>query len=115
MFSEVKRQSRCVSNMRDNLSPDTGRDRLVFVIRRSGRLQRVLDGCGISKADFNEVEKGLFKVSERQSQAPVDVISARGSEQRAVLFTVRVKNSRLIRLFVVPDPEHVTDPQHVFE
>jgi hypothetical protein len=32
-----------------------------FVITRSGRLQRVLDGCGISKADFDEVEKGLFK------------------------------------------------------
>jgi hypothetical protein len=36
--------------------------RLVFVITRSGRLQCVLDGCGISKADFDEVEKGLFKV-----------------------------------------------------
>jgi hypothetical protein len=32
-----------------------------FVITRSGGLQRVLDGCGISKADFDEVEKGLFK------------------------------------------------------
>ena len=36
--------------------------RLVFDISRSGKLQRVLDGCGISKADFDEVEKGLFKV-----------------------------------------------------
>jgi hypothetical protein len=35
--------------------------RLGFVISRSGRLQRVLDGCGIAKADFDEVEKGLFK------------------------------------------------------
>ena len=31
-------------------------------IRRSGTLQRVLDGCGISKAQFDEVEKGSFKV-----------------------------------------------------
>jgi hypothetical protein len=36
--------------------------RLVFVISRSGRLQRVLDACGILKAEFDEVEKGLFKV-----------------------------------------------------
>ncbi len=28
-----------------------------FVITRSGRLQRVLDACGIPKADFDEVEK----------------------------------------------------------
>jgi hypothetical protein len=35
--------------------------RLRFVISRSGRLQSALDGCGISKADFDEVEKGLFK------------------------------------------------------
>ena len=34
---------------------------LVFVISRSGKLQRVLDACGIAKADFDEVEKGLFK------------------------------------------------------
>ena len=31
-------------------------------IRRSGTLQRVLDGCGISKTQFDEVEKGSFKV-----------------------------------------------------
>jgi hypothetical protein len=31
-------------------------------LRRSGTLQRVLDGCGISKAQFDEVEKGLFRV-----------------------------------------------------
>jgi len=36
--------------------------RLVFSISRAGSLQRVLDGCGISKADFDEVEKRLFKV-----------------------------------------------------
>ena len=36
--------------------------RLVLVISRAGRLQRVLDACGISKADFDEVEKGLFKL-----------------------------------------------------
>lgn len=36
--------------------------RLVFVITRSGRLQRVLDDCGISKVDFDEFEKGLFKL-----------------------------------------------------
>jgi hypothetical protein len=36
--------------------------RLVFSLSRSGRLQRVLDDCGISKADFDEVEKDLFKV-----------------------------------------------------
>jgi len=35
--------------------------RLVFVISRSGKLQRVLDACGIRKADFDKVEKGLFK------------------------------------------------------
>ncbi len=31
--------------------------RLVIVFKRSGRLQRVLDACGILKADFDEVEK----------------------------------------------------------
>ena len=31
-------------------------------IRRSGTLQHVLDGCGISKAQFDEAEKGSFKV-----------------------------------------------------
>ena len=36
--------------------------KLVLVISRSGKLQSVLDACGISKADFDEVEKGLFKV-----------------------------------------------------
>ena len=35
--------------------------KLVFSISRSSGLQRVLDGCGISKADFDEVEKGSFK------------------------------------------------------
>ena len=35
--------------------------RLVFVITRSGRLQRVLDAYGTSKADFDEVERALFK------------------------------------------------------
>ena len=33
--------------------------RLVIVISRSGRLQQVLDACGIPKADFDAVEKGL--------------------------------------------------------
>lgn len=36
--------------------------RLAFSISRSGRIQRVLDACGIAKADFDEVEKALFKV-----------------------------------------------------
>jgi DNA-binding XRE family transcriptional regulator len=36
--------------------------RLVFSISRSGRLQRVLDACGILKADFDEIEKRFFKV-----------------------------------------------------
>lgn len=36
--------------------------RFVISIGRAGGLQRVLDGCGISKAEFDEVEKGLFKV-----------------------------------------------------
>jgi len=36
--------------------------KLVLVISRSGKLQSVLDACGIAKADFDEVEKGLFKV-----------------------------------------------------
>ena len=36
--------------------------RLVLVISRSGKLQRVLDACGIAKADFDEVEKGLLKL-----------------------------------------------------
>jgi len=36
--------------------------RLGFVITRSGRLQRVLDASGILKADFDKVEKGLFKL-----------------------------------------------------
>lgn len=31
--------------------------RLFFVIGRSGRLQRVLDTCGIAKAEFDAVEK----------------------------------------------------------
>ena len=36
--------------------------RLIFVISKSGRLQRVLDASGILKADFDKVEKGLFKL-----------------------------------------------------
>jgi len=36
--------------------------RFEISLRRSGTLQRVLDGCGISKAQFDEVEKGSFKV-----------------------------------------------------
>jgi len=36
--------------------------RFEISIRRSGSLQRVLDGCGIPKAQFDEVEKGSFKV-----------------------------------------------------
>jgi hypothetical protein len=31
--------------------------KFVFVISRAGKLQRVLDACGIRKADFNEVER----------------------------------------------------------
>jgi hypothetical protein len=31
-------------------------------ISRTGSLQRVLDGCGISKVQFDEVDKGSFKV-----------------------------------------------------
>jgi len=38
------------------------KSRFVFAIRRSVRLQRVLDNCGIRKTDFDEVEKALFKV-----------------------------------------------------
>ena len=34
--------------------------RVDISIRRSGTLQRVLDGCGISEAQFDEVEKGSF-------------------------------------------------------
>jgi hypothetical protein len=33
--------------------------RLVFFINRFGQLQCVLDACGVPKADFDEVEKGL--------------------------------------------------------
>ena len=36
--------------------------RLVIVISRSGRLQQLLDACGIAKADFDAVEKGLSKL-----------------------------------------------------
>jgi hypothetical protein len=35
--------------------------RLGFVFSRSGKLQRVLDACGISKGDFDAIEKGLFR------------------------------------------------------
>ena len=37
------------------------KSKFVFAIRSSARLQRVLDGCGILKADFDEVEKRLVK------------------------------------------------------
>jgi 3-dehydroquinate dehydratase len=36
------------------------KSRLVISLSGTGRLQRVLNGCGISKADFAEVEKGWF-------------------------------------------------------
>ncbi len=36
--------------------------RFEISIPRSHTLQRVLDGCGISKAQFDEVEKGSLKV-----------------------------------------------------
>ena len=36
--------------------------RLVFVISRSGKLKRVLEACGIPKADFDEVEKRLVEM-----------------------------------------------------
>ena len=36
--------------------------RLVIVISRSGRLQQLLDACGIAKADFDAVEKSLSKL-----------------------------------------------------
>jgi hypothetical protein len=38
------------------------KSRFVISIRRSGSLQRVLDDCGIPKAQFDEIEKGSFKV-----------------------------------------------------
>ena len=38
------------------------KSRLVISIRRSGSLQRVLDDYGIPKAQFDELEKGSFKV-----------------------------------------------------
>ena len=34
----------------------------VFVIGSAGRLQRVLDPCGIAKAEFDAIEKRLSKV-----------------------------------------------------
>ena len=34
--------------------------KLVFSISSSSALQRVLDGCGISQAEFDEMEKGSF-------------------------------------------------------
>jgi hypothetical protein len=36
--------------------------RFIISIGSSGTLQRVLDGCGISKVQFDEIEKGSFKV-----------------------------------------------------
>ena len=38
------------------------KSRFEISIPRSGTLQRVIDGCGISKAQFDEVEKGSSKV-----------------------------------------------------
>ena len=38
------------------------KSRFVMSIRKSGRLQRVIDACGFPKAQFDEVEKGSFKV-----------------------------------------------------
>ena len=35
--------------------------RFVISIGRAGGLQRALDGCGILKAEFDEIEKGSFK------------------------------------------------------
>ena len=35
--------------------------RFVISIGRAGGLQRVLDACGIPKAEFDEIEKGLLK------------------------------------------------------
>ena len=34
--------------------------KLGFVISRSGKLRSVLDACGISKADFDEIERGCL-------------------------------------------------------
>jgi hypothetical protein len=36
--------------------------RLVISISSAGGLHRVLDDCGILKAEFDEIEKGSFKV-----------------------------------------------------
>ena len=36
------------------------KSRFIIPLTRGGRLQRVLDGYGISKADFDAVEKGLL-------------------------------------------------------
>ena len=36
--------------------------RFVISISRAGGLQRVLNGCGMLKAEFDEIEKGSFKV-----------------------------------------------------
>jgi hypothetical protein len=38
------------------------KSRFVISIHKSGRLQRVIDAYGIPKAQFDEVEKGSFKV-----------------------------------------------------
>jgi len=35
--------------------------KLGFVFSRSGKLQRVLDACGISKGDFDKIENGLLR------------------------------------------------------
>ena len=37
------------------------KSRLGFVIGRSAKLQRVLNACGISKGDFDKIEKETFK------------------------------------------------------
>jgi len=38
------------------------KSRSVFAIRRSARLQYVLDACSILKAEFDEIEKGLLEL-----------------------------------------------------
>jgi hypothetical protein len=45
--------------------------RFVFVIGRAGKLQRVLDACGIPKADFDEVEKQKPGVTPPSAPAAV--------------------------------------------
>jgi len=57
------------SHLRDELSPAGRRDHARLFYWCVGKLQRVLDGCGILRADFVEVEKTLFDVgSKRESE-----------------------------------------------